>query len=94
MTNFGGFGTKYAMATMNISLPDEMKLRVELRVTSGFYANVSDYVRDLIRDDIERQTWVIDSEMADAIAEGEASGFSDRPIREALQAAKSQFTAT
>lgn len=42
------------MATMNISLPDEMKEWVENKSGDGKYANVSDYVRDLIRRDIKR----------------------------------------
>ncbi len=39
------------MATMNISLPEQMKAWVEECVHSGRYANSSDYVRDLIRRD-------------------------------------------
>ena len=39
------------MATMNISLPDPMKEWVETQAETGRYANVSDYVRDLIRRD-------------------------------------------
>lgn len=42
------------MATMNVSLPDQMKDWVEERVGSGQYANASDYVRDLIRMDQRR----------------------------------------
>ena len=42
------------MATMNISLPDEMKEWAESQTSGGKYANVSDYVRDLIRRDIKR----------------------------------------
>lgn len=42
------------MATMNISLPDEMKDWAEEQSAEGKYANVSDYVRDLIRRDIKR----------------------------------------
>ncbi|MBU2379468.1 MAG: type II toxin-antitoxin system ParD family antitoxin [Alphaproteobacteria bacterium] len=37
------------MATMNISLPDQMKAWVEAQTADGRYANSSDYVRDLIR---------------------------------------------
>jgi len=37
------------MATMNISLPDKLKAFVEDRVAEGNYANVSDYVRDVLR---------------------------------------------
>ena len=43
------------MATMNVSLPDAMKAWVESRTADGRYANASDYVRDLIRRDQERQ---------------------------------------
>lgn len=42
------------MATMNVSLPDQMKEWVESRAQTGRYANASDYVRDLIRKDQER----------------------------------------
>ena len=37
------------MATMNISLPDQMKAWVEAQTEDGRYANASDFVRDLIR---------------------------------------------
>jgi antitoxin ParD1/3/4 len=37
------------MATMNISLPDEMKDWVEKQAATGSYSNVSDYVRDVLR---------------------------------------------
>ncbi|MDO5370860.1 type II toxin-antitoxin system ParD family antitoxin [Paracoccus sp. (in: a-proteobacteria)] len=39
------------MATMNVSLPDQMKDWVEQQSESGRYANSSDYIRDLIRRD-------------------------------------------
>ncbi|GAB4367102.1 MAG: type II toxin-antitoxin system ParD family antitoxin [Methylohalobius sp. ZOD2] len=39
------------MATMNVSLPDPMKDWVEARVKGGKFANSSDYIRDLIRQD-------------------------------------------
>lgn len=42
------------MATMNVSLPDPMKDWVEAQTRTGRYANASDYVRDLIRRDQER----------------------------------------
>lgn len=43
------------MVTMNISLPQQLKDLVEAQVASGRYANASDYVRDLIRQDEERR---------------------------------------
>lgn len=43
------------MATMNINLPDEMRVCVDALVTSGLFQSNSDYVRDLIRADLERR---------------------------------------
>jgi antitoxin ParD1/3/4 len=42
-------------ATMNISLPEALRDHVHQRVAEGGFANVSDYVRALIREDRERQ---------------------------------------
>src|SRR5260370_16852609 len=44
------------MQTMNISLPDQLKEFVDNQVGSGRYSSVSEYVRDLIRDDEKRKT--------------------------------------
>jgi antitoxin ParD1/3/4 len=43
------------MQTMNISLPDQLKGFVDDQVGSGRYSSVSEYVRDLIRDDEKRK---------------------------------------
>jgi len=40
---------------MNISLPDQLKDFVENQVGSGRYSSVSEYVRNLIRDDEKRK---------------------------------------
>lgn len=66
------------MATMNISLPDQMKAFVEAQAADGKYANSSDYVRDLIRKDTERAARK--AEMEEKIREAHASGFSDKTI--------------
>ncbi len=60
------------MATMNVSLPDPMKSWVEDQAATGRYANASDYVRDLIRRDQDRQRAV--AEIQAFIDEGLASG--------------------
>jgi len=41
------------MATLNISLPDQLREYVNLRVGSGEFQSASDYLRDLIRHDKE-----------------------------------------
>lgn len=60
------------MATMNVSLPDQMKDWVEKQSESGRYANSSDYVRDLIRRDQERAQAL--AELQQLVDEAIASG--------------------
>jgi antitoxin ParD1/3/4 len=43
------------MTTMNISLPDPMKTFVDEQVEARGYGSSSEYVRDLIRKDGDRQ---------------------------------------
>ncbi|WP_427789767.1 type II toxin-antitoxin system ParD family antitoxin [Brevundimonas diminuta] len=43
------------MSTMNISLPDPMKAFVDEQVAERGYGSSSEYVRDLIRKDGDRQ---------------------------------------
>jgi antitoxin ParD1/3/4 len=71
------------MVTMNISLPEKMKKRVQARIARGNYANASDYVRDLIRKDIERRDALIEE-----LKKGERSGTGKRTMPEVLAAAK------
>lgn len=42
------------MTTLNISMPEELRVFIETRVSSGEYQSASDYLRDLIRHDRER----------------------------------------
>jgi antitoxin ParD1/3/4 len=72
------------MATMNISLPDPVTEWIEERIRSGQYANASDYIRDLIRDDRERR-----ERLVRALVEGEESGLSRRSVRDIIADAKS-----
>ncbi|PZN99168.1 MAG: type II toxin-antitoxin system ParD family antitoxin [Hyphomicrobiales bacterium] len=74
------------MATMNVSLPDQMKAWVERQADSGRYGNSSDYVRDLIRRDQERQEKI--AEFQRLIEEGRASGISTRSLAEVREAAR------
>jgi antitoxin ParD1/3/4 len=43
------------MSTMNVSLPDELRSYVDEQVGLGTYGSTSEYVRDLIRRDRDRQ---------------------------------------
>lgn len=67
------------MATLNISLPDEMRALVDAQVASGRYANASDYIRDLIRrNQSEKEAIQL------ALLQGERSGTSDITIQDIL----------
>lgn len=76
------------MATMNISLPDQMKDWVERQVATGRYANASDYVRDLVRRDEERSQKL--AAFQREIDKGIASGISERSIDEIFADARAQ----
>ena len=60
------------MATMNVSLPEQMKFWVEQQSKGGRFSNSSDYVRDLIRRDQERGAAI--AELQAAIDAGLESG--------------------
>jgi antitoxin ParD1/3/4 len=62
------------MATMNISLPDPMRDWVETQIEGGRYSNNSDYMRDLIRKDQERNDKL--KALQSAITQGIDSGES------------------
>lgn len=59
------------MTTMNVSIPEALREYVDERITEGGYANVSDYIRALIRDDRTRQA---KARIEEKLLEGLASG--------------------
>ncbi len=62
------------MQTMNISLPDQLKDFVEEQVGSGRYSSVSEYVRDLIRDDEKRKAQErLEALLMEGLGSGEAT---------------------
>lgn len=76
------------MATMNVSLPESMKLWVKRQVNAGHYSSASDYVRDLIQQDQkyknERET------LTKALIAGENSGISERTVGDIWQDVKAR----
>jgi antitoxin ParD1/3/4 len=79
-------GGGFRMATMNVSLPDPMKAWVEVPVQDGRFGNASDYVRDLIRRDQERQDAVLQLQWL--IDDGLRSGVSERTLAQVLAEAR------
>jgi antitoxin ParD1/3/4 len=71
------------MATVSLSLPDEMKEWLDERVKNSRYATASDYMRDLIRRDHDERAALVT-----ALVEGEQRGTSQRSVREIAAAAR------
>lgn len=76
------------MATMNVSLPDQMREWVDARAKSGRYGNASDYIRDLIRHDQEREAKIVNMQML--VDEARASGLSERTVDDVISAARAK----
>jgi antitoxin ParD1/3/4 len=62
------------MSTLNISLPEPMQNWVESQISSGHYADYSDYILKLIHRDQQQNALI------QALIEGENSGESDKTI--------------
>jgi len=74
------------MATMNVSLPNEMKTWVEFQAqNSGRYTNTSDYVRDLIRKDQDASIKI--QQMQAMVTKGLESGVGSRSMEELAKVA-------
>ncbi|WP_028325074.1 ribbon-helix-helix domain-containing protein [Desulfatirhabdium butyrativorans] len=56
------------MATLNVSMPDELMVFIESRISTGEYQSASDYLRDLIRHDREE----IDRLLLEGVESGKA----------------------
>ncbi len=63
------------MTDLSFSLPDDLAGPLKSRVAEGHYADAGEYLRELIRRDLDEAAdaaWV-----REKIAEGEASGYLD-----------------
>jgi antitoxin ParD1/3/4 len=65
------------MAKIDLSVPDQMIAYLEAQVSSGRYADVGEYVRDLVRRDEQRRSAL--SQVQELVDEAIASG-PTRPI--------------
>ncbi len=81
------------MATVRktITLTDRQDRWVKARVAAGGFTNDSEYVRDLIRRDRERNAGYLELEAA--IREGMESGASDRTVTEIMEEVEARLRA-
>ena len=70
------------MAKLTISMPDAMSEYVASRIESGQYGNVSEYFRDLVRQEQERREAV--ATLRNMLDQAEASGISKRKVPEIM----------
>ena len=71
------------MTDLSFSLPPDLARRLESRIVEGEFADAGEYLRELVRRDLDEAAdtaWV-----REKIAEGEASGYIDRDAREVLK---------
>jgi len=82
------------MQTMNISLPDQLKEFVDVQVGSGRYSSVSEYVRDLIRDDEKRKAQEkLEALLMEGIQSGAPSEMTKQDWKDIRTEALKQFEA-
>jgi len=74
------------MATLNISIPSEMRHWIDSQVTSGNFANASDYIRDLIRHNKSEKEAI-----RMALIEGEMSGESSLTVSDIISEQKNNI---
>ncbi|WP_231731120.1 MULTISPECIES: type II toxin-antitoxin system ParD family antitoxin [Sphingomonas] len=71
------------MTDMSFTMPPDLKSWIDAQVAQGRYADAGDYLRDLVRRDLEtasdERAW-----LRAMIAEGLASGIIDRDARDVL----------
>jgi antitoxin ParD1/3/4 len=85
-------GVWVPMQTMNISLPDQMKDCVDQQVGSGQYSSVSEYVRDLIRNDEQRKAQAkLEALLMEGMQSGDPTEMTRRDGEDVRREAVKQF---
>ncbi len=80
------------MQTMNISLPDQLKDFVDEQVGTGRYSSVSEYVRELIREDERRKAREkLETLLMEGIQSGEPTVMTRQDWEEVRREALKQF---
>lgn len=70
------------MTDLSFSLPDDLSGRLKARIADGHFADAGEYLRELVRRDLDEAAdaaWV-----REKIAEGEASGYLDEDPSELI----------
>ena len=72
-----------ATATINISIPDNLKREVEEVITSEGYGNTSEFFRDLVRNYLrERQERKLETLLLEGLESGKATPLTKKDFQE------------
>ena len=82
------------MNTMNIAIPEQLKAFVQSQVERRGYSSVSEYVRDLIRGDQERQVIsALEAEIIKGLESGESTPMTQEDWQEIRNEVRRRHTA-
>lgn len=79
------------MDKITISVPEAMNTYVRERIAEGQYGNVSEFFRDLVRRDQERQADALKA-LRQMVDRAERSGVSNRGFSEIVDEARRELT--
>jgi antitoxin ParD1/3/4 len=80
------------MQTMNISLPDPLKDFIEHQIAEGRYSSVSEYIRELIRDDEKRKAEErLEALLLEGLESGEESELTKQDFEDIRKEALAQL---
>jgi antitoxin ParD1/3/4 len=80
------------MQAMNISLPDPLKDFIDHRIAEGRYSSVSEYIRELIRDDEKRKAEErLEALLLEGLKSGEESELTKQDFEDIRKEAMAQL---
>ncbi len=77
------------MASMSVSLSDQMRGFIKSRIESGDYYNESEYIRDLVRKDREKLSE--EKQFLSLLRQSEQSGTSDHNVLDIMKNVKERL---
>ncbi len=81
------------MTSINISLPESMRTYIEEQVAQGGYSTVSEYFRELIRQDQKRKTTErLEGMLLEGLESGNATAMTEEDWMEIRQAVRSRIS--
>ncbi|MDZ4875320.1 MAG: hypothetical protein CLLPBCKN_004716 [Chroococcidiopsis cubana SAG 39.79] len=81
------------MKSINISLPDAMRAYVEEQVANGSYSTISEYFRELVRQDRERKAQErLEALLLEGLASGQETPITAQDWQDIRQAVRERIT--